>query len=118
MAEKCCERVKDDELRFIVCETVAAITLHLRVMLPGEVPCYSGRARGNAKTLCRKPVGWDTKIPIDQARCTSCLEVKKEVEQKYEEWREERFQKWINDPLRCSAHTDWSLYQPAQKKVR
>jgi len=58
--------------RLIICETTAAITLHLRELEEGEEPCYSGR-KGEKRTLCGMMVGWDTKIPIDQVGCGSCI---------------------------------------------
>ena len=62
--------------RFIVCETVAAITLHLRELEPDEEPCYTGRKRADATTLCGARVGWDTRIPLGHERCRACIEVR------------------------------------------
>lgn len=60
--------MKSDDL--IVCETTAAITTHLRVI--GDTPpSYTGFAK-RPSTLCGAEVGWDTKAPIESARCRSC----------------------------------------------
>ena len=64
--------------RLVVCETFAAITLHLRELMPGEEPCYSGCKRHDAKTLCGVHIGWDTMIQPDQARCSSCIKIRDE----------------------------------------
>jgi len=60
--------------RLVVCETVAAIVTHLRELQPGEEPCYSGRRRADAKTLCGMTVGWDTRIPVGEETCRRCIE--------------------------------------------
>lgn len=69
----------------VVCETVAAISLHFRELQEGEKPCYSGRKRADAQTLCGLPVGWNLKISVDcivrtkdgcSHGCSTCLETR------------------------------------------
>lgn len=58
-------------MTFVCCETVAAITMHIRIV--GDTPIsYSGFAV-RPKTLCEKAVGWDTLTPIVAARCLECM---------------------------------------------
>ncbi len=57
--------------RIVVCETVAAIVLHLREVGEGKVN-YSGRD-AYALTLCCVPVGWDTKHEVSEATCRTCI---------------------------------------------
>lgn len=59
----------------VVCETTVAITLHLRELQPDEAPCYTGRLRDDATTLCGAVVGWDTRIPIGCERCQRCIDI-------------------------------------------
>lgn len=49
----------------VVCETVHAISLHVRELGDDEEPCYSGRTNPDARTRCGLDVGWDTKIPVE-----------------------------------------------------
>lgn len=56
----------------VVCETVAAITLHLREPTKDQPVNYGG-SDGKTLTLCGMKVGWDTKIPVSQARCSKCI---------------------------------------------
>ena len=62
--------------RLIVCETVAAITTHLRELEDAEEPNYHGHRTPAPKTLCGSDVGWDTRLPMGSARCRVCLERK------------------------------------------
>jgi len=59
--------------RLIVCETVAAITTHLRELADDEEPNYHGHRTPAPKTLCGVGMGWDTRLPIESARCLGCL---------------------------------------------
>ena len=63
------------------CETVAAISIHLRQMEDYELPNYGGRS-GASETLCRKPVGWDNKFGIGEVTCSVCI---KEALRRYPE---------------------------------
>ena len=65
-----------DSERLIVCETVVAYTLHLRELQPDEEPCYTGRKRPDAKTLCGRVVGWDTKVAAGRECCMDCIKVR------------------------------------------
>lgn len=56
-----------------VCETSAAIVLHLRDIGDGEVN-YIG-SNGVSKTLCGSQVGWDTKDQLAHANCRDCLTI-------------------------------------------
>lgn len=58
-------------MNLVVCETSVAITTHLRILTSGEEPNYHG-TDGTVSTLCGKRSGWDTRIPIDQVRCSEC----------------------------------------------
>jgi hypothetical protein len=70
----------------IVCESTAAITLHLRP-LSAKGPCYSGGI--DTPFLCRaeRVNGWDTKIPVEvfdggggQSRlCGECKRIRAEL---------------------------------------
>jgi len=57
----------------VVCETTAAIVLHLRDVGDGQIN-YSGRD-AYAKTLCGADVGWDTKNDLAESNCRHCLMV-------------------------------------------
>jgi hypothetical protein len=61
------------ERKLIVCETIVAYALHLRVLGPNEAPSYSGHCKPAPRTLCDKPVGWDTRIPLGQENCRHCI---------------------------------------------
>jgi hypothetical protein len=55
----------------IVCETVAAITTHLR-RLTAVGPKWGGAA--DTLALCGAKVSWDTRIPVEGAECSRCTE--------------------------------------------
>lgn len=59
--------------RLSACETVNAISLHLRQLEEYELPNFSGRS-GAARTLCNSAVGWDNKFGIGEVTCSSCIE--------------------------------------------
>ena len=48
----------------VVCETVAAITTHLRRVTPGHPVRLSGRPSPQPLTLCGNKAAWDTRIPV------------------------------------------------------
>ena len=53
----------------IACETVAAITIHLRPL--GDAgPKYGGGA--DTLALCGAKVSWDLQCDTEQARCQTC----------------------------------------------
>jgi hypothetical protein len=56
---------------YVVCETTAAITTHLRQRSLSPLK-YSGGL--NIKTLCGMDAAWDTKQPVDSVRCRKCRE--------------------------------------------
>jgi hypothetical protein len=61
------------EEKLVTCESVAAITLHVRDTT--QVPIsYSGFAK-RPQALCGAEVAWDTRIPVSNTRCRECLAV-------------------------------------------
>ena len=56
----------------VVCETVAAVVPHLRIVT-AESPIKLGGHHPAPKTLCGRDAGWDTQLPLTSARCTTCL---------------------------------------------
>lgn len=59
-------------MNLITCESVVAVTVHLRDSTD-VAPNYGGHhPRPNA--LCGATVAWDTRLPITAARCRACLE--------------------------------------------
>jgi len=60
--------------RYVVCETVAAISLHLRELAPGEEPNFHGHTYPQPKTLCNYSAAWDTRIPLGGETCGLCNE--------------------------------------------
>jgi hypothetical protein len=58
----------------IVCESTAAITLHLRAIdgPTDRLVNYGGHAQPRPKALCGVEVAWDTHLPKDAARCGPC----------------------------------------------
>lgn len=59
-------------MNLVVCETVAAITTHLREV-SDEYPIKLGGHSNKPKALCGREINWDTRLPISSARCTKCL---------------------------------------------
>jgi hypothetical protein len=56
---------------YVVCETHAAVTTHLR-RLEGWPVRYGGHYNGPT-TLCGHRLGgWDTRIPVPHVRCRVC----------------------------------------------
>ena len=60
-------------MKLSVCESVAAIVLHLREVVDGDVN-YSGSIP-ERMTLCGMGVGWDTKDDLVHATCRDCLTI-------------------------------------------
>lgn len=62
----------------VICETVAAITTHLRIVTTAHPICLGGHASPKPRTLCDLDVGWDTQLPVRHedgvltARCGHC----------------------------------------------
>lgn len=65
-------------MTFVVCETVAAITTHLRRVTDEWPLNYSGHVRyldgqpRRPRALCNAEISWDTKLPISSTRCRTC----------------------------------------------
>lgn len=56
--------------KYVTCESVAAIVLHVREV--GTTPIsYSGFAQ-RPRALCETKVAWDTKISVELASCRTC----------------------------------------------
>lgn len=55
----------------VVCESVAAITTHLRIVTV-ETPISLSGFHPRPTALCGMEVAWDTKIPTRFARCKAC----------------------------------------------
>lgn len=58
--------------RLSACETVNAISVHLRQMEEYELPNFSGRS-GASRTLCDSDVGWDNQFGIGEVTCSVCI---------------------------------------------
>lgn len=57
----------------VVCESVVAITTHLRDTV--EVPSTAATLSGFTKrptALCGTEIAWDTRLPVTAARCRDC----------------------------------------------
>lgn len=59
----------------VVCETVAAITTHLREVTP-ETPLNYGGHHPRPKALCGAEIAWDTKLPLTDTRCRGCIQAR------------------------------------------
>lgn len=59
-------------VKVVICETLAAIALHIRELEEAEKPNYSGTST-EKKTLCGATVGWDTKHRETDATCRACI---------------------------------------------
>lgn len=63
----------------VICETVAAITTHLRRVTPEHPVRLGGHPSPKPLTLCGRDVGWDTQIPVRgpdgavECGCRRCL---------------------------------------------
>ncbi len=60
-------------MRLVICETVAAITPHLREVTTTH-PIRLGGHSDKPKALCGREINWDTELPLSAARCSKCLE--------------------------------------------
>ena len=61
------------EADFVVCETIAAVTTHLRVVSSETAPVqYGGHRMPRPLALCDAEIAWDTKLPLTAARCMKC----------------------------------------------
>lgn len=58
----------------VICETVAAITLHLREVTT-DSPIKLGGHWPRPLALCGAEVSWDTQIPVSSVRCRGCIKV-------------------------------------------
>ena len=56
----------------IGCETLAAITTHLRNT--ADIPPSYGGHFGGMPTLCGRKASWDIKSPIESTSCRLCRE--------------------------------------------
>jgi hypothetical protein len=56
----------------VVCETVAAIVPHARIV--DERGIRLGGWHNGPTALCGAVLGWDTYLPVGAVRCRSCLE--------------------------------------------
>ena len=61
----------------VICETVAAISTHYRLLSP-EFPFKPGGHHPRPSTFCAKAVGWDTELPTTRpdgslaVKCREC----------------------------------------------
>lgn len=56
----------------VICETAAAITLHLREVTTASPIKLSGHWP-RPLALCGAEISWDTRIPITSVRCRGCI---------------------------------------------
>ena len=74
-------RTKEPDLpepEFVVCETVAAISTHIREVGDRDLR-LGGHTFPRPHTLCLMDAAWDTLLPIDSARCVKCVEKYREM---------------------------------------
>lgn len=65
---------EEPPMRLVACETVAAITTHVREVTP-DAPFSDCGSNGETYTLCGSKVGWDLKYTTPaEARCKDCIE--------------------------------------------
>jgi predicted Zn finger-like uncharacterized protein len=59
---------------YVVCETVAAITPHIRIVT-AEHPIRLGGHSNRPLALCGTVIAWDTQLPLNSGsvRCSKCL---------------------------------------------
>lgn len=60
-------------MMLVVCESVAAITTHLREVTDATPIRLSGHAPPRPPSLCGIDIAWDTKLPLGAARCAACI---------------------------------------------
>jgi len=60
---------------YIVCETIAAITSHVRLVDESTPPRLGGHIhdRGPVLALCGRKIAWDTRLPLFAVRCAECV---------------------------------------------
>lgn len=58
-------------MTLIVCESIAAVTTHLREVTD-IAPNYGGHVK-RPKALCGAEIAWDTRLPVGAARCLACM---------------------------------------------
>ena len=56
----------------IVCETLAAITTHVR-LLTTQGPLFEGASDSPPRALCGAKVAWDTLLPLSTVGCRNCI---------------------------------------------
>ena len=56
----------------VVCESDEAFTTHLRDVSLAPLS-YEGHPVPRPLSLCGAEVAWDTRLPIESARCGACL---------------------------------------------
>lgn len=64
----------DQMSAFVVCESVAAITPHLRLLAADQPLIKLGWHSTRPLALCGTVIAWDTKLPLTAARCATCRE--------------------------------------------
>lgn len=70
--------------KFTYCETLAAYRWHIREVLPGTEPLYTGFRGQQPTTLCELKSSWDLKVPITEKNlgapgiCVVCFDKYKE----------------------------------------
>lgn len=58
---------------YVVCESVAVITTHARVVDASSPIRLNGHAkRPRPHALCGMEIAWDTRLPIEAVRCRDC----------------------------------------------
>ena len=60
-------------MTYVVCESTAAITTHLRELgSNNDNPVKYAGHWPRPKALCGTEISWDTKLPIETVRCRTC----------------------------------------------
>ena len=59
-------------MKYVVCETPAAITTHLRIVTDYAPIRLSGHPGPRPHSLCGLAVAWGTKSPPSSAGCRAC----------------------------------------------
>jgi hypothetical protein len=67
------------KLELVVCESTAAIVPHLRIVTLEAPICLNGHSP-RPSALCGSEIAWDTQLPLNAARCRSCLTKRAELE--------------------------------------
>jgi hypothetical protein len=61
------------KLELVVCESTAAIVPHLRIVTADMPIKLGGHPTPRPGALCGSEIAWDTQLPLNAARCRSCL---------------------------------------------